>query len=85
MKKVKKLARRTKKEIKSELPLLSLTIRNRREELGYTQEALAMRAGVSLRFLKEFERGKKTVRMDKVMDLLIFLGLEMKVSPKVRQ
>ncbi|MFZ4712481.1 MAG: helix-turn-helix domain-containing protein [Bacteriovoracaceae bacterium] len=85
MKKVKKSIRRTKEEIKSELPLLSLTIRNRREELGYTQEVLAMRAGVNLRFLKEFERGKKTVRMDKVMDLLNFLGLEIKVGPKARR
>lgn len=74
--------RRTKAEIKSELPPLSLFVRTKREELGYTQEELAFRSGLSPRFLKEFERGKRTVRLDKVMDLLSYLGAEIEVRPK---
>lgn len=78
--------RRTKEELKAELPPLSLFVRNRREELGYTQEELAFRTGLSTRFLKEFERGKKTVRLDKVMELMEFMGatLEPKVKDRLR-
>jgi y4mF family transcriptional regulator len=76
--------RRTKAELKSELPPISLFVRNRREELGYTQEELAFRAGLSVRFVKEFERGKKTVRLDKVLELLTFLGATLQVQPRGR-
>lgn len=74
--------RRTKEELKAELPPISLFARNRREELGYTQEELAFRSGLSARFIKEFERGKKTARLDKVIELLGFMGAIL--EPKVR-
>lgn len=74
--------RRTKEELKAELPPISLFVRSRREELGYTQEELAFRTGLSTRFLKEFERGKKTVRLDKVIELLDFMGATL--EPQVR-
>lgn len=74
--------RRTKKELKADLPPISLFVRSRREELGYTQEELAFRTGLSTRFLKEFERGKKTVRLDKVIELLDFMGATL--EPQVR-
>lgn len=77
-----KAKRRTKEELKAELPPIALFVRNRREELGYTQEELAFRAGLSTRFVKEFERGKKTVRLDKVMELLEFMGATL--EPQVR-
>lgn len=77
----KKIAkRRSKKELKADLPPISLFVRNRREELGYTQEEMAFRSGLSVRFLKEFERGKKTVRLDKVNELLEFLGASLEVK-----
>lgn len=76
------IKRRTKEALKSELPPLSLFVRNRREELGYTQEELAFRTGLSTRFVKEFERGKKTARLDKVMELLDFMGATL--EPKLR-
>ena len=69
-KKVAPLKRRTKEAIKADLPPISLFVRNRREELGYTQE--------------EFERGKKTVRLDKVNDLLEFLGASLEVKIRKR-
>ena len=74
--------KRTKKEIQSEISPISLFVRNRREELGYTQEELAFRAGLSAGFLKAFERGKKTVRLDKVTDLLNYLGATLEVRSR---
>lgn len=76
--------RRTKAEISSEISQISLFVRAWREQLGYTQEELAFRAGVSAGFLKEFERGKKTVRLDKVNDVVNYLGgtLEAKLRDK---
>lgn len=75
-------AKRTKKEITSSVSSLALFVRNRREELGYTQEELAFRAGVSSNFLKAFERGKQTVRLDKVKDLLNYFGAVLVVQAK---
>ena len=74
--------RRTKKEIISELSPISQFVRIRREELGYTQNELAFRAGLSTRFIKEFELGKKTARLDKVTDLLNYLGASLEVKQK---
>lgn len=92
MKKAKKTAiksatkarkkKRTKKEIQAEISPISLFVRHRREELGYTQEELAFRAGLSAGFLKAFERGKKTVRLDKVTDLLNYLGASLEVKAR---
>lgn len=73
-------SRRTKKEIESELSPISLFVRVRREELGYTQTELAFRAGLSTRFVKEFELGKKTARLDKVTELLNYLGASLEVK-----
>lgn len=78
----KQTKKRTKKEIQSEVSPLSLFVRTRREELGYTQEELAFRAGLSPGFLKAFERGKKTVRLDKVTDLLDYLGATLIVKER---
>ena len=75
-------ARRTKKEIESELSPISLFVRVRREELGYTQTELAFRAGLSTRFVKEFELGKKTARLDKVTELLNYLGASLEVKKR---
>lgn len=80
-----KKKRRTKEELKVELPPISLFVRNRREELGYTQEELAFRTGLSNRFIKEFERGKKTVRLDKVIELLEFMGATLQPQVRSRQ
>lgn len=74
--------KRTKKEIQAEISPISLFVRNRREELGYTQEELALRAGLSPGFLKAFERGKKTVRLDKVTELLDYLGATLEVKTR---
>lgn len=54
----------------------------RREELRLRQRELAALAGVSERFVREVESGKQTARVDKPMDLLDVLGLELSVVPR---
>jgi len=44
-----------------------------------TQVELAQRVGVGLRFIRELERGKPTVRMDKVNQVLEFFGYHIEV------
>lgn len=41
-------------------------IKKRRKEAGLTQEEFALRSGLGLRFVRDLEQGKPTVRMDKV-------------------
>ena len=44
-------------------------IKQKRKEAGLTQEVFAIRSGLGLRFVRELERGKQTVRMDKVLSM----------------
>ena len=41
-------------------------VKTHRRAAGLTQKEFAMRSGLGLRFVRELEQGKKTVRMDKV-------------------
>ena len=41
-------------------------VKEHRRAAGLTQEEFAMRSGLGLRFVRELEQGKETVRMDKV-------------------
>lgn len=54
-------------------------IRHLRKKAKLTQLQLADRAGVGLRFVKELEGGKPTVRIDKVNQILDFLGAHLEV------
>jgi y4mF family transcriptional regulator len=56
---------------------LSSFIRSRRKSLGLTQKDLALRAGVGLRFVRDLEQNKKTLRMDKVNQVLALFGHEL--------
>ncbi len=49
-------------------------IRKKRKAAKLTQQALAERAGVGLRFIRELERGKTTLRIDKVNQVLFMFG-----------
>ena len=53
-----------------------------RKAAGLTQAQLAQRAGVGLRFIRELEQGKPTVRMDKVNQVLALFGCELGVRAK---
>ena len=51
-------------------------IKKSRKEAGLTQEQFAMRSGLGLRFVRELEQGKETVRMDKVNAALALFDME---------
>lgn len=53
------------------------TVRELREQRGWTQAALAAQAGVSRSFLVDLERGKATVEASKLLDVFQALGFEM--------
>ena len=50
-------------------------IKKKRKEIGLTQEEFAMRSGLGLRFVRDLEQGKETVRMDKVNQALAMFGM----------
>ncbi|PWD98314.1 helix-turn-helix transcriptional regulator [Marinilabilia rubra] len=52
-------------------------VKQRRKQLGLTQQDLAERAGVGLRFVRDLEQGKETLRMDKVNEVLALFGHEL--------
>lgn len=45
---------------------ISKFIKMKRKEYGLTQEEFALKSGLGLRFVRELEQGKTTVRLDKV-------------------
>ena len=51
-------------------------IKQKRKEAGLTQVEFAMRSGLGIRFVRELEQGKETVRMDKVNQALSMFGME---------
>ena len=59
-------------------------IKNSRRAAGLTQEEFAARSGLGLRFVRELEQGKETVRMDKVNVALGMFGMEA-VPGKIEQ
>ncbi len=65
------------------LPLSAL-VRSERKVHHLTQRDLADRAGVGLRFVRELEAGKKTLRIDKVNDVLSLFGYEVGAVPMMR-
>ena len=56
---------------------LSAFIKYQRKKLGITQEELATKAGVGIRFIRELEQGKETLRLDKVQQTLRFFGFSL--------
>ena len=54
-------------------------IKNLRKKYQLTQIELSERAGVGLRFIRELENGKSTVRLDKVTQVLQFFGYHIEI------
>ena len=52
-------------------------VKSRRKALGMTQEDLAKRSGVGLRFVRELEQGKEALKVDKVNQVLALFGHEL--------
>jgi len=61
---------------------ISIKIKELRKQYNLTQEDLAVKSGVGLRFLRELEQGKPTVRMDKINQVLNLFNLEVGVCAK---
>lgn len=57
-------------------------VRSVRKGQGLTQLDVAGLAGLSNRFIIDLERGKGTLQMQKVLDVLALLGLEVAIRKK---
>lgn len=55
---------------------LATVVREKRKSVRLTQPELAEKAGVGLRFIRELEQGKETLRLDKVNQVLQLFGYE---------
>ncbi|MCK5581830.1 MAG: helix-turn-helix transcriptional regulator [Candidatus Omnitrophica bacterium] len=60
-------------EINKEIKIL-------RKKAGLTQVEFAKRAGLGLRFVRELEQGKPTIRLDKLNQVLEFFGCHLEVK-----
>ncbi len=65
--------------------LLSDFLKDKRKKLKLTQQQLAEKAGVGLRFVRDMEQGKTTLRMDKVNQVLKLFGQELGPQPLNRE
>ena len=61
------------------LTKLSQYVKSMRKRYNLTQEDLSMKSGVGLRFVRDLEQGKKTLRMDKVNQVLRLFNSELGV------
>jgi len=52
-------------------------IKEKRKLLNLTQQDLADKSGVGIRFIRDLEQGKLTLRMDKVNQVLSLFGQEL--------
>ena len=57
--------------------VLAKYVKEKRKEFGLTQVDLSQKAGVGLRFVRELEQGKETLRLDKVNQGLKLFGSQM--------
>lgn len=57
-------------------------VKERRKSANLTQPELAEKAGVGLRFIRELEQGKPSLRLDKVNQVLQLFGYEAGAIPK---
>ena len=59
---------------------LSKVIKNERKKQSLTQKELSLKAGVGLRFIRDLEQGKTTIKLDKVNQVLFMFGKEIGVK-----
>jgi y4mF family transcriptional regulator len=60
---------------------LTSFVKQKRKVAGLTQPELAEKAGVGLRFVRDLEQGKQTLRMDKVNQVLKLFGYVLGPTP----
>lgn len=64
---------------------LGKLVRAHRKQRQLTLETISGLGNVSTRFLSEFERGKETAELGKVLHTLRILGLEVVIQPRRRK
>jgi y4mF family transcriptional regulator len=57
-----------------EINIFAEFIKKHRKEAGLTQKEFALKSGLGLRFIRELEQGKQTLRLDKVNQALSMFG-----------
>lgn len=60
---------------------LQAFLKEKRRKLKITQQQLAVKSGVGLRFIRDMEQGKASLRMDKVNQVLLMFGYELGPVP----
>lgn len=60
---------------------MSRYVKMMRKRYGLTQMELSEKSGVGLRFVRELEQGKQTLRLDKVNQILNLFGDEVGAIP----
>jgi len=59
--------------------MIGKTIKQLRKKTGLNQIEFAKRVGVGLRFLRELEQGKSTVQLNRINQVLEFLGYHIEI------
>ncbi len=57
-------------------------LKSRRKQLGYTQSGISEMTGLSVSFLSELENGKKTVQLEKAIQVAMLLGLDLTMEAR---
>jgi y4mF family transcriptional regulator len=60
-------------------------IKEKRQSAHLTQPQIAEKAGVGLRFIRELEQGKETLRLDKVNQVLKLFGYKVGAVEMIRE
>ena len=64
---------------------LGQLVKEKRKAYGLTQKLLASKAGVGVRFIREMERGKPSLQMNKVNQVLVLFGYQLGPVPVQRK
>lgn len=64
---------------------LSQQVKALRKQYGLTQDELSYKSGVGLRFIRDLEQGKNSLRMDKVNTVLAMFGKELGMVDLLRE
>ena len=57
-------------------------LKTRRKQLGYTQAFISEVTGLSVSFLSELENGKKTIQLEKAIQVAMLLGLDITMEAR---
>lgn len=57
-------------------------VRKRRKEMNMTQKESAAIIGVGIRFLSELENGKSSLEIDKVIRVMLYMGIDLEAKER---